>query len=154
MTDNGSNGFSASAKMVPPLNNERRRASLPLIILAVLFVVVPFLTWYLTWFGRPLSDAEMESYLRDEKNVRHVQQALTQIEERIEKGDASVKRWYPQVIALADSNGVEVRENALVARVTNTRTQAQEIRSPLPGKIVSVTAKEGARVVAGDTLLS
>jgi biotin carboxyl carrier protein len=233
MTDNGSNGFSASAKMVPPLNNERRRASLPLIILAVLFVVVPFLTWYLTWFGRPLSDAEMESYLRDEKNVRHVQQALTQIEERIEKGDASVRRWYPQVIALANSNvveirktvawvmgqdnkseefhaallklladphpivrrnaavqlvrfqdasgraelratlqpynvtssaegtvssilleGAEVRENALLARVTTAQNQMQEIRSPLPGKIVSVTAREGTKVAAGDTLLS
>src|SRR5918911_144150 len=110
MTDNGSNGASPSGKAAPPLPKERRRASLPLIIIAVLFVVVPFLTWYLTWFGRPLSDADMESYLRDDKNVRHVQQALTQIEERIEKGDASVKRWYPQVVALADSSVPEIRK--------------------------------------------
>src|SRR5918911_922279 len=129
MTDNGSNGFSASAKMVPPLNNERRRASLPLIILAVLFVVVPFLTWYLTWFGRPLSDAEMESYLRDEKNVRHVQQALTQIEERIEKGDASVRRWYPQVIALANSNVVEIRKT--VAWVMGQDNKSEEFHAAL-----------------------
>ncbi|HKC63639.1 MAG TPA: biotin/lipoyl-binding protein, partial [Pyrinomonadaceae bacterium] len=200
---------------------------------AILFVVVPFLTWYLTWFGRPLTDDDIEKYLNDERNVRHVQQALTQIEERIEKGDASVKRWYPKIVALSGSDvteirkttawvmgqdnkveefhaalwnlledpqpivrrnaavqlvrfqdesgraelratlhpynvlaptsgtissvlvaGGEARENALIARITNDQNQVQELRSPLPGKIMNVAAREGAKVNAGDVILT
>src|SRR3982751_2851632 len=105
--DSGSNGSSSAKVIAVP---QRRRTPLPFIILAILFVVVPFLTWYLTWFGRTLSDSSIEQYLSDERNVRHVQQALTQIEERIEKGDQSVKRWYPQIVQLSASNATEIRK--------------------------------------------
>lgn len=235
MVDDNSNGSSptTTATALAATSPKRRRVSIPLIILAILFVVVPFLTWYLTWFGRPLSEDDIGKYLRDEKNVRHVQQALTQIEERIEKGDASVKRWYTQVVALTNSNvveirktvawvmgqdnkseefhagllslindshpavrrnaavqlvrfgdasgraelramlqpfnltapiegtissvlkpGADVRENSLVARITNAQNEGQEVRSPLSGKLSQVIAQEGARVAAGDVLLT
>ena len=36
----------------------RRRASLLLIAVVVLFVLVPFLFWRGTWFGRPLTDLD------------------------------------------------------------------------------------------------
>ena len=228
MTDNSSNG--SSEVIAAP---QRRRTPLPFIIIAILFVVVPFLTWYLTWFGRPLSNVDIENYLNDEKNVRHVQQALSQIEERMEKGDASVKRWYPKIVALSGSSVTEIRkttawlmgqdnksdefhaalwnlledpqpivrrnaavqlvrfqdesgraelratlqpysvtapvsgtissvlaaggdssENALIARITNEQNQVQELRSPLPGKIMSVSAHEGGKVSAGDVVLT
>lgn len=231
MVDANSNG-SSNAAVVAAIP-QKRRTPLPFIIIAILFVVVPFLTWYLTWFGRPLSEENIGTYLSDEKNVRHVQQALTQIEAKIEKGDASVKHWYPQIVALSNSNVVEIRktvawvmgqdnradefhaallkllqdpepivrrntalqlvrfgdasgraelrailqpykvvapiegiissvlveggtasENTLLARITNSQNQTQELRSPLPGKIVSVTAREGARVAAGDPVLT
>jgi biotin carboxyl carrier protein len=234
MVDDNSNGSSpGAAATLEAAQPQRRRVSLPLIILAILFVVVPFLTWYLTWFGRPLSDDDIGKYLSDERNVRHVQQALTQIEERIEKGDASVRRWYPQIVALSGSQtaeirktaawvmgqdnkseefhagllklikdahpavrrnaavqlvrfgdasgraelramlepynvtaptegsvnsvltvGVDVGENDLIARITNAQNQVQEVRSPLSGKLIQVTAQEGARVAAGDVLLT
>ncbi len=234
MVDDNSNGSSPNATAtLTATMPQRRRVSLPLIILAILFVVVPFLTWYLTWFGRPLSEDDIGKYLSDEKNVRHVQQALTQVEERIERGDASAKRWYPQVVALTKSNVVEirktvawvmgqdnkaeefhaglltlikdehpavrrntavqlvrfndasgrselramlqpfnltapfegtlssvlkpgaaVRENSLVARITNAQNQVQEVRSPLAGKLTQVIAQEGARVAAGDVVLT
>jgi hypothetical protein len=113
MVDDNSNGSSPlAAATLEAVRPQRRRVSLPLVILAILFVVVPFLTWYLTWFGRPLSEDDIGKYLSDEKNVRHVQQALTQVEERIEKGDASVSRWYPQIIALSKSQVVEIRKTA------------------------------------------
>jgi hypothetical protein len=231
MTDDRSNDSppSTSAIAVP----QRRRTPLPFIILALLFVIVPFLTWYLTWFGRNLSEQNITEYLKDEKNVRHVQQALAQIEEKIEHGDPSAKRWYPQIITLADSNvaeirktvawvmgqdnkaeefhpvlrklledqhpgvrrnaavqlvrfgdasgraelratlqpykvvaptegtissvlvaGGDVRENALLVRITNSQNQVQELRSPLPGKLIGVRAGEGARVSAGDEILT
>src|ERR1041384_3918484 len=76
-------------------------ASRPILILAVLFVAATFLAWYFSWFGRGLSDADISKYLADEKNPRHVQHALLQIQERMERGDPSAKNWYPQVIALS-----------------------------------------------------
>jgi len=88
----------------------KRRASWPLIILAVLFIVVPFLTWYGTWFGRKLSDEDIAKYLADEQNPRHVQHALSLIEERIEGGDPNVKKFYPQVIAQSRNPSGEVRK--------------------------------------------
>ena len=236
MSESGSNGSSPNGQKLldeKPLPRARRRPSWPFIVLAILFVVVPFLTWYLTWFGRPLSDDDLGRYLGDQQSVRHVQQALTQLEERIEKGDESAKRWYPQIVALSQSpvaeirktaawvmgqdnkseefhaallklvadahpavrrnaavqlvrfrdttgraelramlvpydvtapvegtvgsvlnEGGEVRENALVARITDAQDKVQEVRSPLHGKIVKVQATAGAGVKVGDVLLT
>jgi biotin carboxyl carrier protein len=90
----------------------RRPSNIWLIIVAALFIVVPFLTWYLTWFGRDLSDAEIAKYLADEKNPRHIQHALSQIEARIEKGDPSVKKFYPQIVNVSKSPTAEIRKTA------------------------------------------
>lgn len=95
-----------------PTPAARRRSPLPLAILAAIFIVVPFLAWYGTWFGRTLSDEDIGKYLLDDKNPRHVQHALSQIVERIQKGDASVKRWYPQIVALSDNPMTEIRQTA------------------------------------------
>lgn len=80
-----------------------------ILVLAVLFVVATFLAWYFTWFGRELSDADISKYLNDEKSPRHVQHALSQIQHRIERGDASAKNWYPQLIALSGNPETEFR---------------------------------------------
>ncbi len=74
-----------------------------------LFVVASFLTWYFTWFGRHLSDSEITKFLVDEKHPRHVQHALLQIQQRIERDDKGAKQWYPQIIALAASSETEFR---------------------------------------------
>jgi hypothetical protein len=87
----------------------RVRASGPILILAILFVVASFLTWYFTWFGRGLSDAEISKYLVDDKHPRHVQHALLQIQQRIERGDPNAKQWYPQIVTLAGSQETEFR---------------------------------------------
>src|SRR5437773_3651952 len=90
----------------------KRYGNWPLIILAALFIIVPFLTWYGTWFGRSLSDEDIARYLADEKNPRHIQHALTQVESRIEKGDANAKKFYPQVVSLTASPYAEIRKTA------------------------------------------
>ena len=77
----------------------RVRASGPILILAILFVVAAFLTWYFTWFGRSLPDSEISKFLADQSKPRHVQHALLQIQQRIERGDQNAKQWYPQIIA-------------------------------------------------------
>jgi hypothetical protein len=88
----------------------RRPSNLWLIIVAALFIIVPFLTWYLTWFGRALSDEKIAEYLADENHPRNIQHALTQIEARMEKNDASVKKFYPRIVELTRNSNGEVRK--------------------------------------------
>ena len=87
----------------------RAPGSGPILILAGLFLLATFLAWYFTWFGRGLSDADISKYLADTNNPRHVQHALLQIQQRIERGDATSKTWYPQLIALSGSPETEFR---------------------------------------------
>jgi len=77
----------------------RNRVPWPMLLVATLFVVVAFLSWYGSWFGRPLSDSQIESYLKDQEKPRNAQHALAFIAERMAKGDHSMSRWYPAVIA-------------------------------------------------------
>jgi hypothetical protein len=81
----------------------------PILLLAVLFVAATFLAWYFSWFGRELSDADISKYLADEHNPRHVQHALLQIQQRMERRDASAKNWYPQLLTLSGSTETEFR---------------------------------------------
>src|SRR5438128_46070 len=104
ITPNGKDSQAAA------VSNSRRPNNLWLIIIAALFIIVPFLTWYLTWFGRTLSDEDVATYLADEKNPRHMQHALSQVAERIERHDPQVKKFYPQVIALSRNPIAEIRK--------------------------------------------
>ena len=83
-----------------------------MLVVILLFVVVPFLSWYGTWFGRPLSDKAMAEYLEDKEKPRHTQQALEQIVDRINKHDPSVAQWYPRVVSLSESPVPQVRSAA------------------------------------------
>src|SRR4029078_8688704 len=83
--------------------------SKPILFLAILFVAATFLAWYFSWFGRELSDADISKYLADENNPRHVQHALLQIQQRMERGDTSAKSWYPQLITLSGNPETEFR---------------------------------------------
>jgi len=88
----------------------RRPSNIWLVIVAALFIIVPFLTWYLTWFGRTLSDDKIAEYLADDRHPRNIQHALTQIEARMEKKDASVKKFYPRIVELTKNPNTEVRK--------------------------------------------
>ena len=78
-------------------------------VTAWLIVLMPFLFWWNTWFGRQLSDKQLSEYLHDDKKPRHIQHALVQIGERMSRHDASVTRWYPDVARLASYPVEEVR---------------------------------------------
>jgi Biotin-requiring enzyme len=74
-----------------------------------LIVLMPFLFWWNTWFGRPLKDQQITEYLRDGKHPRHVQHALIQVGDRIARHDPSSKQWYPELVRLSTSSVEEVR---------------------------------------------
>lgn len=76
---------------------------------AWLIVLMPFLFWWSTWFGRPLSEKQIGEYLNDEKHPRHIQHALVQLGDRIARQDAAAKRWYPDIVRLASHSVEEVR---------------------------------------------
>ena len=76
---------------------------------AWLIVLMPFLFWWNTWFGRHLSDGQITEYLQDNKHPRHIQHALVQVGERMGRRDPGAARWYPQLIALASNSVEEVR---------------------------------------------
>ncbi len=90
----------------------RQRAYLLIALFALLLVLFPFLFWYLTWFGRKLSDDQTSAYLSDGARPRHAQHALVQIGERMARHDPAVTRWYPQVVELAASPRIELRETS------------------------------------------
>ncbi len=78
-------------------------------VTAWLIVLMPFLFWWNTWFGRQLSDKQVAEYLQDTKKPRHIQHALVQIGERMAKHDPAVRRWYPDVSTFASYPVEEVR---------------------------------------------
>jgi hypothetical protein len=88
-----------------------RRAYLLISLFALALVLLPFLFWYSTWFGRKLSDSDLDSYFADRSKPRHAQHALVQVGERLSRGQ-NASRWYPQVIAQASSSDLEIRETA------------------------------------------
>src|SRR5439155_25374911 len=76
---------------------------------AWLIVLMPFLFWWNTWFGRRLSDQQLNEYLHEQKKPRHIQHALVQMGERMARQDAAAKRWYPELVRLAADPVEEVR---------------------------------------------
>ncbi len=93
----------------------RRRHSMPLRtkilfwVIAWAIVLMPFLFWRSTWFGRPLPDKELSDYIQDDAHPRHVQHALVQIGERMSNHRPGTDRWYPDLVRLANYPVEEVR---------------------------------------------
>lgn len=85
------------------------RTRLLFYLTAWLIVLLPFLFWWNTWFGRRLSDNQITEYLRDNKRPRHIQHALVQIGERITRHDRAVTQWYPELVRLSTHPVEEVR---------------------------------------------
>jgi len=81
-----------------------------LVLLAlVACVVVPFLFWQGTWFGHPLQDDELTQFLTDTDKSRRIQHGLSQLAERMERGDPKISQWYEIVAQLSEHPGPQVR---------------------------------------------
>jgi hypothetical protein len=91
----------------------RRRMStrnrLLFFLTAWLVVLMPFLFWWSTWFGRALTPKEMGEYLRDDKHPRHIQHAIVQLGQRMSAHDASAALRYGDLVRLATHPREEVR---------------------------------------------
>ena len=98
---------SAKPAVAPRSMSVRNR--LLFFLVAWLIVLMPVLFWWGTWFGRPLSDKQISTYLNDEKHPRHIQHALVQLGERMGRRDPIATQWYPDLVRLASHPVEEVR---------------------------------------------
>jgi len=87
-----------------------------MLALTFLFVLMPFLFWQATWFGRPLDDAQLEKSLADREHPREIQHALSQVADRILAPNPAVRdsarQFYPRVVQIAQSGQDELRLTA------------------------------------------
>ncbi len=93
-------------------------------VVAWAIVLLPFLFWHSTWFGRALTDRELDEYIHDTQKPRHIQHALVQLGERMARHDPSATRWYPDAVKLASSPVDEIRNtDAWIMGQDNTRPE-------------------------------
>jgi hypothetical protein len=97
------------AQLPKPRRSMSRTQKIFFFAVGWLIVLMPFLFWWNTWFGRHLSDQQLTEYLHDDKKPRHIQHALVQMGERMARGDAAAKQWYPDLLRLAGDPVEEVR---------------------------------------------
>lgn len=85
------------------------RNRLLFLFVAWLVVLMPFLFWWSTWFGRALTTKQMGEYLNDNTHPRHIQHAIVQLGQRMSRHDPSAARWYADLVRLASHPLEEVR---------------------------------------------
>jgi len=114
---------------------------------AWLIVLMPFLFWWSTWFGRPLSEKQIGEYLNDEKHPRHIQHALVQLGDRIARHDGAAKHWYADIARLAAHPVEEVRN-------TDAWVMGQDNASQVFHDALLKMLQDPAIIVRGNAALS
>jgi hypothetical protein len=108
--------LSNSSIPAPAKPGLKRRWLFIILALTFLFVLMPFLFWQATWFGKPLNDAQLQKSLADHQHPREIQHALSQVAGRILARDAftrdSARQFYPQVVQIAQTGQDELRLTA------------------------------------------
>lgn len=114
---------------------------------AWLIVLMPFLFWWNTWFGRRLSDKQITEYLQDTKRPRHIQHALVQVGERMARHDSHATQWYPALILLAANDVEEVRN-------TDAWVMGQDTAAPGFHETLLKMLQDPSPIVRGNAALS
>jgi len=96
----------------PPKKGMSRKATLGVLLLACLFVLMPFLFWQASWFGAPMSPADITAALAPAAEPRKSQHALAQLSMLIDRHDPSARQWYPALIAESRHTDPQIRLTA------------------------------------------
>jgi len=139
--DDGANPAPASR----PRMSTRNR--LLFFLTAWLLVLMPFLFWWGTWFGRVLTPKEMGEYLNDNAHPRHIQHAIVQLGQRMGQHDASAVRWYGDLVRLASNSHEEVRS-------TDAWVMGQDTAGPGFHEALLKMLTDPSMVVRGNAALS
>ena len=137
----------AQPKPQPRPSGIRNRVLFFLVAWAI--VLLPFLFWRSTWFGRQLPDDQLMEYLHDEQKPRHIQHALVQLGERMARKDASAQRFYPDILRLKDHRLEEIRNtDAWIMGQDTTRPEFhQALREMLKDSSPTVRANAALALV-------
>ncbi|MFZ3263293.1 MAG: hypothetical protein WA172_04795 [Terriglobales bacterium] len=114
---------------------------------AWLLVLMPFLFWWSTWFGRSLSDQEMREYLNDNAHPRHIQHAVVQLGQRMSQHEASAARWYSDLVRVASDPHEEVRS-------TDAWVMGQDTAGPGFHETLQKMLGDPSMIVRGNAALS
>jgi len=136
-----------AARQVPLRHRMSTRNRLLFFVVAWLIVLMPFLFWWSTWFGRRLSDSQITEYLNDDKHPRHIQHALVQVGERMARQEAGAAPWYPQLLRLASHPVEEVRNTDAWAMGQDTSTTAFH-------ETLLTMLQDSSQIVRGNAALS
>lgn len=137
----------ASDPPAPARHRMSTRNRVLFFVTAWLIVLMPFLFWWNTWFGRQLSDKQLTEYLHDEKHPRHIQHALVQLGDRMSVHDARAARWYPDLERLAAYPVEEVRN-------TDAWVMGQDTSQPGFHQALAKMLNDSSPVVRGNAALS
>lgn len=135
----------ASPEPAPHHMSVRKR--LLFFLTAWLIVLMPFLFWWSTWFGRPLSDQKITEYLNDQQHPRHIQHALVQLGERMGRHDRGTARWHPDLVRLASYPVEEVRN-------TDAWVMGQDTTDPRFHQALLTMIGDPSPLVRGNAALS
>lgn len=137
----------ASDALAPSRHRMSTRNRALFFVTAWLIVLMPFLFWWNTWFGRQLSDKQITEYLHDEKHPRHIQHALVQLGDRMLVHDVRAARWYPDLERLAAYSVEEVRN-------TDAWVMGQDTSQPGFHQALAKMLNDSSPVVRGNAALS
>jgi biotin carboxyl carrier protein len=130
-----------------PRHRMSTRNRLLFFVTAWAIVLMPFLFWWSTWFGRRLSDTQITEYLNDDKHPRHIQHALVQLGERMARQDPRATRWYPQLSRLASHSVEEVRN-------TDAWVMGQDTSAAVLHEVLLKMLQDSSPMVRGNAALS
>ena len=114
---------------------------------AWLVVLMPFMFWWSTWFGRALTTKQMGEYLNDNSHPRHIQHAVVQLGQRMSRHDPSAARWYPDLVRLASHPREEVRS-------TDAWVMGQDTAGPGFHDALLKMLEDTSMIVRGNAALS
>src|SRR5271154_2290123 len=137
----------SAGQPVPARHRMSTRNRLLFFATAWLIVLMPFLFWWSTWFGRHLSDKQLSEFLNDEKHPRHIQHALVQWGERLTLHDATAARWYPDLLRLSAHPVEEVRN-------TDAWVMGQDTSQPGFHEALLKMLNDASPMVRGNAALS
>ncbi len=116
-------------------------------LVAWLVVLMPFLFWWSTWFGRALTTKQMGEYLNDNSHPRHIQHAIVQLGQRMSRHDSSAARWYADLVRLASNPREEVRS-------TDAWVMGQDTAGPGFHEALLKMLEDPSLIVRGNAALS
>src|SRR5580692_7588434 len=136
-----------AAHPVPFRHRMSVRNRLLFFVAAWLIVLMPFLFWWSTWFGRRLSNSQITEYLNDDKHPRHIQHALVQVGERMARQEAGAATWYPHLLRLASHPVEEVRN-------TDAWVMGQDTSTTAFHETLLTMLQDSSQIVRGNAALS